>query len=120
MKLSQQSIQSFIIPQILKDHWHNVLSLGLPITPVILKEIQKVIKCRDVSMGYALYFCEHCNSFKHVPFTCKSRFCNSCGMVYVKKQALKLSSKLIKRKKECHETSYLVLRHSPIFMINYL
>lgn len=47
-------------------------------------------------MGHALYFCDHCNTFKHVAFTCKSRFCNSCGAKYTQDRAESISSKLIR------------------------
>lgn len=86
---------SYFIKDILADHWDKFLSLGLNLRPVILEEVQKVIHCADPSLGHALYFCAHCSSYRQVPFTCKSRFCNSCGQIYVKKRALKLSSKLI-------------------------
>ena len=86
---------SYSIKDILADHWDSFLSLTLNLRPVILKEVHKVIHCADPTFGHALYFCSHCSSFKQVPFTCKSRFCNSCGHVYVKNRALKLSSKLI-------------------------
>lgn len=86
---------SYSIKDILADHWDSFLSLDLNLRPVILKEVQKVIHCADPALGHTLYFSSHCSSFKQVPFTCKSRFCNSCGQVYVKNRALKLSSKLI-------------------------
>ena len=86
---------SYSIKDILADYWDSFLSLALNLRPVILKEVHKVIHCANPTLGHALYFCSYCSSFKQVPFTCKSRFCNSCGYVYVKNRALKLSSKLI-------------------------
>jgi len=85
----------FTIKQIFKDNWSEFLETGTPIRPVVLHEVQKIMNCREPSLGYSLYFCEHCNKFKYVYFTCKSRFCNSCGMKYQEDRALNISSKLI-------------------------
>lgn len=93
--LMTKSTTTYTIKQILADNWHKVLDLGLNIRPVIHKEVNKVIHCGDFSLGHALYFCDHCSSYKHVPFRCKSRFCNTCGMKYVKDRANNLTAKLI-------------------------
>lgn len=95
MKLQQRLKQTFTIKQILKDHWHSFLSLGYDLRPSIIKNVQKVIHCGDPSLGYALYSCSHCGKIKHVPFRCKSRFCNTCGASYVSNRAQSISSKLI-------------------------
>ena len=39
--------------------------------------------------------CPKCNHIKHVPFTCKSRFCNTCGAKYSEDRALNMSAKLL-------------------------
>jgi len=41
--------------------------------------------CRDPLNGYAEYICPCCCEKKKVAFTCKSRFCTSCGKVYIDK-----------------------------------
>ena len=64
----------FSIKQILQDHWSD-FSSEHNIRPVVLTEVKKTMHCGNPSNGYALYFCEHCFKFKHVPFRCKSRFC---------------------------------------------
>jgi len=84
----------YTIKQILIDWWPSFLLLGLFIRPVILEEVKKVIRCRDFRFGYKLFHCFDCNSFKHVLFTCKSRFCNSCGSKYSKERADAVASKL--------------------------
>ena len=86
---------SFKIKDIFADHWDAFLDEGYPIRPAVLKNVDKIIKCSDPSMGHALYHCEHCGKFKHVYFTCKSRFCNSCGAKYIQDRASSISSKLI-------------------------
>ena len=90
-------IKHFTIKQILIDHWSNFVKSNpeLNIRPVVFKEVNKVIHCGDFSQGHALYHCSHCGSILHVPFRCKSRFCNTCGMQYVNNRAFNLSKKLI-------------------------
>ncbi len=89
------SNKSFKIKDIFADHWDAFLDLGYPIRPAVLKNVDKIIKCGDPSMGHAIYHCDHCGKIKHVYFTCKSRFCNSCGAKYTQDRASSISSKLI-------------------------
>lgn len=46
----------------------------------VLTNVQKVLQCK-VSLGYAKFQCRDCGLQKTVYFTCKSRFCSSCGKV---------------------------------------
>ena len=88
-------MSKFTIKQILTDHWDNFCLSHANIRPVVKKEVEKMINCQNPKLGHALYICEHCGKFKCVPFTCHSRFCNTCGSKYQKERALTLSSKLI-------------------------
>ena len=36
--------------------------------------------CGSLSLGYSVYNCNVCGNYAYVPFTCKSRFCPSCGI----------------------------------------
>lgn len=48
--------------------------------------VSKMLGCGDPENGFAEYRCVKCGKGrKVVPFTCKSRFCVSCGKVYVDK-----------------------------------
>ena len=85
----------FTIKQIMTDHWDNFYSQTPNVRPVVNKEVHKMINCQNPDFGHALYLCEHCGKFKCVPFTCKSRFCNCCGIKYQQQRALALSTKLI-------------------------
>ena len=89
------SDKSFKIKDIFVDHWDPFVAEGHPIRSAVLKNVDKVIKCGDPSMGHAIYHCDHCGKMKHVYFTCKSRFCNSCGAKYTQDRASSISSKLI-------------------------
>ena len=39
--------------------------------------------CRDPEGGYARWICPGCQYVHRVPFSCKTRFCPSCGKVHV-------------------------------------
>ena len=88
-------MSKFTIKQIMADNWSDFITSFPNVRPVVNKEVLKMINCQNPNLGHALYICEHCGKFKCVPFTCKSRFCNSCGSKYQKARALSLSSKLI-------------------------
>ena len=86
---------SIKIKDIFKDHWDNFLLEDYSIRSSVLKNVDKIIKCGEPSMGHAIYHCDHCGNIKHVYFTCKSRFCNSCGSKYIQDRANSITSKLI-------------------------
>lgn len=51
--------------------------------------VSKDLKCSDIKYGFAEYKCETCGESTKVPFTCKSKFCNRCGILYTMKWAEK-------------------------------
>ena len=74
---------------IFRDHWHTWCDLRLEVEvppdqrPYDCKTIERLILCRDPSAGYARYICPGCGFDRRVPFSCKTRFCPSCGKVRV-------------------------------------
>ncbi len=44
-----------------------------------IKNVEKVLKCRTSQLGFITHKCNNCWELKHIYFSCKSRFCNSCG-----------------------------------------
>jgi len=91
--------KKYTIKSILLAKWVSFViamaALDKPIRDSIIKNVERIISCQDPKKGYALYVCQECDSFKHVYFTCKSRFCNTCGAKYSKDRALSISGKLI-------------------------
>jgi hypothetical protein len=49
----------------------------------IVENVEKMLNCREPSNGFAEYICPECFEKKKVAFTCKCRFCPSCGKRYV-------------------------------------
>lgn len=76
------STKSHIIQDIFKDWWDIFLKENntLNIRDVVKHEISKFIGCGSKQNGFSLYECEDCHNYLYVPFTCKSRFCPSCGV----------------------------------------
>jgi len=72
-----------IIQQIFKDHFGAFLKEnGSRVRKNVIFEVNKMINCRNESKGYTKYKCPKCGEIKRVAFTCKSRFCTSCGKIY--------------------------------------
>lgn len=90
----------FTIKQIFQDNWNNFLknNSDIPIRPIVLDEVNKIINCGNPDFGYALYVCDHCGKFLKVPFRCKSRFCNTCGVKYAQDRAFSMVKKSIRCK----------------------
>ena len=85
-----------IIKQIFTDHFNDVVDSGISIRPAVFDNVYKMLHCGDYKFGYTLFSCNHCGKFKMVPFSCKSRFCNSCGNMYSIKRSSAMSFKLIR------------------------
>lgn len=84
------------IVSILSDHWNDYVGLYKEKIRVNVKiEVEKVLRCRDINYGYIELKCKKCNELKRIGFSCKSRFCKSCGKIYVDNWINKLMEKLI-------------------------
>ena len=44
----------------------------------VLENVRKILDCWT-NLWYTSYKCKDCGEIKHINFTCKSRFCNSCS-----------------------------------------
>lgn len=60
----------------------------------IWTQVNKMIHCADPQQGYIKYKCTKCGEEKAIGFTCKSRFCNSCGKRYSDEWSDKQKAKL--------------------------
>jgi hypothetical protein len=87
------------IKKIFADHWDEFLDrYGHRVRPVVIKEVKKILGCGSFANGYAEYQCERCGEKKKVAFRCRSRFCGSCGKVYIDDRAENMAAKLIREK----------------------
>lgn len=44
-----------------------------------ITNVEKVLKCKTSQLWFVSHKCNQCWDIKHIYFSCKSRFCNSCG-----------------------------------------
>ena len=87
------------IKRIFNDHWDGFLRLyGHNVRSVVVEEVNKMLGCGLIKNGYAEYKCPKCGEKKKVPFRCRSRFCTSCGKVYIDDRAENMVNKLINSK----------------------
>lgn len=93
-------MSEFTIKQIFEDNWDAFLErdIDINIRPIVFEEVNKIINCGNPDFGYALYICEHCKKSVKVPFRCKSRFCNTCGVKYAQDRAFSMTKKAIRCK----------------------
>lgn len=79
-----------IISNIILENYERFFELKKSLIPSqyhdnILKTIDKLTLCKDVNLGFAEYICPQCSETIKIAFSCKSKFCNSCGKVYADK-----------------------------------
>ena len=93
-------MSKYTIKQIFADNWDRFLidNPDLNIRPIVYEEVQRILKCGNPEYGYALYYCDHCDKYMRVPFRCKSRFCNTCGVKYAQDRAFNITKKMIRCK----------------------
>ena len=86
--------------QIFIDHWDHWLDLREHEIPAdhrayVRKTIRKMMGCRNPQSGYARYVCPGCGDERIVPFSCKTRFCPSCGKVRTDEWVNRISQELL-------------------------
>lgn len=89
----------FELKDIFNDYWYDFLEFAnyknFTIRPVVHRDVERMIQCKTSALGYSCFKCPNCGVDKVVYNTCKSRFCNSCGIKYSKQRALNIESILI-------------------------
>lgn len=82
------------IKHIFLDNYNYIINLysSGKLLPSTLKSIQMMLLCSTHYLGYSLYECPNCGNQHAIHNTCKSRFCNKCGMKYARQRASHVSS----------------------------
>jgi hypothetical protein len=86
------------IKEILKAKWPEFEAVyKQTIRDCEREAVEKVLGCGDPRNGFAEYWRLECKGKekKIVPFTCKSRFCSSCGKIYTDKWVEKMSREMV-------------------------
>ena len=82
------------LKDIFNDHYEEIKYLLHP-RKAVMSNIDRMLSCGDPKSGGAFFGCGECGTLKFVPYTCKSRFCPSCGNMYNQKRSFSISTKLI-------------------------
>lgn len=84
-----------IIRKIFSDHWGDFVKTidKSNIRPSIIREVERMLSCGSFNNGYTEYRC-NCGEKKYVAFTCKSRFCPSCGVAYTDRWVENMGEKM--------------------------
>jgi len=56
----------------------------------LIKNVEKMLKCKDPRFGYLKYQCGNCNEIKIIKFSCNSRIYSRCGKRYTDQWSRKL------------------------------
>ena len=87
------------LKDIFTDYWDDFLEFAesrkLTIRNVVTRDVERMMICKTPQLGCSLYKCPNCGEEKVTYNTCKSRFCNSCGIKYAKQRTTSIESKLI-------------------------
>ncbi len=86
VRIMESITGKYTIKQIFKEHWDDYLKKYPLVPEYIRNEVRKVLGCRDPKNGYLKYVCpKHSEATQVIPFSCKSRFCNVCGVAQTNK-----------------------------------
>ena len=85
------------IQDILKKYWEDFKNKNINLLQRkgLISSIERFIKCKDFAYGYSFYECTNCKNYHIIGYTCKSRFCPTCGNKYRDERTVKISNKLL-------------------------
>jgi hypothetical protein len=89
-----------LLHTILVDHWPRLeplLERYLPteVAAAAREAVAKALRCATPDCGFVRYRCLDCEAFQTVCFTCKSRFCPTCGRARAAEAAANAQARLL-------------------------
>jgi hypothetical protein len=89
-----------LLHTILEDHWpalEPLLERYLPaeVAAAARDAVAKALRCGTPDCGFVRYRCLDCEAFHTVCFTCKSRFCPTCGRARAAEAAANAQARLL-------------------------
>ena len=85
----------YSVKSIFRENWEDYLKTHAP-REIEIKEVEKMLSCKDNSRGGFWYYCRNCREYLFVPFGCNSRLCSCCGKRYSDQWSSMLAEKLEK------------------------
>lgn len=99
LRIKHPKTKYFKLKDVFIAYWDNFVKFAeyknLYIRPVVFMDVERMMICNSHKLGSSVFKCSTCGNYKFVFHTCKSRFCNSCGVKYSKQRSLSIESKLI-------------------------
>jgi len=95
MNIKSGNKNLFSVKQIFQENWGDYLKTHSP-REIEIKEVEKMLSCKDESRGGFWYYCKACNEYLFIPFGCNSRLCSCCGKRYTDQWASMLADRLEK------------------------
>ena len=82
------------VSEVFDKHWNHFIAdnAELNIRETVFYNINNMLKCRTPELGGAVFECPNCGYSTFHFFTCKSRFCPTCGAKYSNERVLKAMS----------------------------
>lgn len=91
-----QSKSHVSIQYLFKTYWDAFFAeFKHKLRPTIIKNVEAMIACKDLSKGYLFYECTSCYNYHLTGLSCHSRFCPSCGHKYRDERSIEIQKKLL-------------------------
>ena len=89
--------KGYSITDIFRDYWDSFSrdNSHLYIRESVFENVDRILKCQTPDLGYNFYECPNCDNFYISLNTCKSRFCNTCGIKYAETRSAFANKNLI-------------------------
>ena len=89
--VKKKKYNPFDLNSLFREHWKGFKERNISILRDIeVKEVEKMLPCRDESRGFWTCYCQNCDIYHNVYFGCNSRICSCCGKRYADNWAEKL------------------------------
>ena len=86
---------TFKLILLLNSNWEEYKSNEkYEVRAIEIKEVEKMLSCRDAKKGYSAYMCECCGEIKKIPHSCKSKICSTCGKKHADEWAEKINKEM--------------------------
>lgn len=80
---------------IFHENWKSFLTAlkerNIVLPQYMIDEVERMIACGTLDMGFEVFECPNCHRHHIICYTCKSRFCPSCGTKMTKARAQKIA-----------------------------
>ena len=80
-----------IFHKVWNDFLEAIKAFNISVPQYVKDEVARMIACGTLAMGFEVYECPNCHRHHIICYTCKSRFCPSCGQKMTRARAYRIS-----------------------------